>query len=226
MKNMKKLIFKGLVLFLLGAGGLLLMNKDADTPYEVPYLSSASLTGISLGNGIPTSKDEILPVKEWEGILTNGEWKYTTVFYGLEDIYRFEGEIEFRPDGSFERYVTVRYYFGTPKNVLEKDSYLRSVSGGIVSGKWKMADNGEAIWYEKIKKCSGELSYVDPKISIAKNLCDVFELDGIHTYGTRKEELAKYEVKTFKPDHIVIEGKRYSDDGRLVWILYKDSDAE
>ena len=197
-----------------------MLNKDSNKPYEIPYLSKSSM-GLSFGT-LTENEDTILPLEEWESVLANGEWIFTTVFYGIEDIYRIEGDIEFKPDGTFKRYVTMSYYRGAAKEVQENENYLKSVSGGSVSGEWGMAVNGEPFWYEKVTKCNGKVSFEVPNLGLPINICDAFIEGKIYTYGTKKEDFAKYKVVAFKHDHIAIEGKDYTDEGTKVWIFHKE----
>lgn len=219
---MRTLFYWLIVLSFFGAGAWLMMNKDSNKPYEIPYLSKSSM-GLSFGS-LMENEVTILPLEEWESVLTNGEWDFTTVFYGIDDIHRFEGDVEFKTDGTFNRYVTMSYYRGTAKKVQENERYLKSVSGGSISGKWGIAVNGEPFWFESVEKCNGKVSFKSPTITDPKHICDAFGKGKLYTYGTKKEDLAKYEVTTFKNDHIVIEGKSYADEGKRVWIFYKGED--
>ena len=57
------------------------------------------------------SRGEILPQEEWSKTLL-GKWKYRRVFKASFYSWVYEGEVEYKPDNSFSRYITCKYYEG------------------------------------------------------------------------------------------------------------------
>lgn len=61
---MRTLFYWLIVLSFFGAGAWLMINKDSNKPYEIPYLSKSSM-GLSFGS-LMENEVTILPLEEWE----------------------------------------------------------------------------------------------------------------------------------------------------------------
>lgn len=193
------MFYWAVVLSFFVSGGWLMINKDASAPYEIPYLSGASLEAISDGSLITT---KIAPVEEWEDILI-GKWSYSFVEPYGQLVYTMQGEVEFKEDGTFFKYITWRH-FGSKYSFEKNDPKI--VAGGSYSGTWEM-DN--EIWKEKRLKCKITKTHNDARGDL--DVCGVFyKLNEAKIYGQFNDEENKSKVTHFNRDNIIIESKSFA----------------
>ena len=105
------------------------------------------------------SKD--LPVEKWSENLATS-WKFeTTLMYPMK-IESLIGEVEYRSDGTFKRYVTRKaYYYDHPydyeRNGKFKDERPDVLRVGKVEGNWEVNQNG--YWKEIVSTCQMKTNY-------------------------------------------------------------------
>lgn len=195
---MKSLLFYAVVVALI-IGGCILLLKKLD---------------------IEIFGNTILPQEEWADILP-GKWAFEVKFNSFKEIYIFEGEMKYFPDGTFNKYVSMKNYYGITDKKIVKGTYrnLCIEGGGSYSGTWSVG-NG-LFWNEIVKKCSMNTTFAGEDCDNAYNICDWFpEKDSI-SYGTMSDSLSMKQIKVFSKNKIIIEGKKFSNDSTRKWIFRK-----
>lgn len=203
---MRSFLFFLLIAALVGSGGYYFLYKSPSS--EIEY---------------STEKGEIAPLNEWKNILP-GKWKLNTEFRDSEEITIFIGDIEFYPDGTFERHVSILVYVSLYSDaaVEEEEEELCVKAGGVARGKWEI-DDSKNNWYEKVTYCNIIQTFIGAHNCNKKyNGCAWFPKDHKQKYGDGIGDMGKKEVKLFTKDKIVIEGKDFSTNGTKRWILEKN----
>jgi len=164
-------------------------------------------------------KGEIAPFAEWAIIFPGKwdyEWKWKTEKNGE---WEFKGNIEFFPDGKFERRVKIKHEYHKDWDDIFED-HTDLLTGGNMSGTWE-TDPSKGLWFEVIKVCD----IADPSIASRSefyhyNGCEEqFKSDKKQYFGNYNEGDIEMAVYKFTKDKIVIKAECYSDDSKRTFIF-------
>lgn len=193
---MRTFIFLALVIFFTISGTWLMINKDDNAPYEIPYLSETEFSFFNLLSDSSSVQNE-----EWSLTLI-GKWRYSFFEYYGETYHKIEGEVEYKEDGTFFSYVTWKYYEGKYRL---KDDEPSIIAGGSYSGAW-LTENQE--WQEKITKCSINTSHHE--LWDDYDVCDnVYPRGRKIRYGKFNSDKKKSKTVRFDDKKIVIHSKSF-----------------
>lgn len=197
---MKSYLFYGLILAFIIAAFFVFKKKTSGEGFDFNFFETT----------------EIAPQEQWRDILV-GKWKVDIKFKNYQQIWIFTGEEEYRQDGTFTKYLTQKSYSSPYSDVAVKidNANLDIVAGGSLEGTWVV--NADMTWAEKYKKCAFPNSFIGERGNKEYQACDYFSKEA--TYGEKKGDSFVNTVKCFTKNKILIEGKRYSDEGINIWEL-------
>lgn len=147
---------------------------------------------------------EILNYNQWQTTLI-GTWNYHAVYIENGYSYQIDGEVTFKPDNYFERFITIKKI---------KAGHEEGKTGGSVTGKWEIVPNKG--WEEKVEKCNLKES-VDMGDVCEKWFSKIAPIG----YGNFNSDLIKFNLTAFNNQNIKITGKDFSIDGTIEILLSK-----
>lgn len=190
MKELRVLIILALIAFLLNA-----------------IFSKASF----LSNLFESHK--IIPKEQWSQTLV-GKWEYEYERKNFNEIYFFEGDVEYFADGTFKRHITLSIYQGhlSVKKIKED---LIILGGGTYEGKW--AINEDQSWLEETTKCETRTEYVKVNYNDKFDICSFYtDKNSKLTYGSYETYDIRSSIATFTNKKILIKGESIPDKGTRV----------
>ena len=200
---MKSNIFLVAVFLLIAAGIFMFTDTGKDTFSNFSF---------SFSDGV------ILPKSEWEETLV-GTWDFDIAFNAPTRIHRFTGDVEYKSDKSFSRYINMKYYdYATPSRVKESEEYMRVIGGGRITGTWSISEDGN-FWRENITTCEVSNSFNDESRYNSYTACRFYPVSDIVTFGEINLAGTRFKLKTFNADKIIIEGESFEDDGKRVFVF-------
>ncbi len=157
---------------------------------------------------------KIIPYSEWHKILP-GEWEYKWKWKSPQDVWFFNGRIEFLSDGTYDKHISIMHNRDTD----ERNEYINFITGGNITGNWEI-DTVKGSWAEITKTCK---LMVDDKfadseyIQIYNN--NTFIKQNYQYFGNHKQPDYDLQVIEFNKDKIVMHGKGYVDNSEreFVW---------
>lgn len=144
-----------------------------------------------------------------------GEWQFKTTIEFEENTRKYEGDVEFKEDGTFKRNIKVSEF----KRI---DFSIRTtyVGGGFITGNYEIiGDENNFIWVEKTKVCGLAVSeeYSSKSYNDIKDLCPMFKLIKYGDIEDRK--ITK--IKTFTRNKILITGANLAEGRKLTYELIR-----
>ena len=168
----------------------------------------------------------IVPREEWKTLL-EGTWKYEVEIVNPVNVVIYEGEIDYREDGTFKRYVDCKIWeFDRPYSQSEGnesgrlDNFdMNLLVSGSVSGKWTVS--AEDYWFEVVDECNMQLVHLNTGYNSKYNKTSAdllqptcvgyYPMDTIR-YGNFTNGIVEKEVRTFTQDQIVLSGRIWNND--------------
>lgn len=203
---MRTITFYGGIFILFAAGAYLYLMKDNSKPYQIPFINQQAM-GLNLGI-FNLSVDELTPSTLEAKLI--GEWEFQTVMKYADHIIELKGEIIYKEDNTFHRYMTMRYYAGTPGRVKPEDNYLKLVSGGSATGEWQVSSDGQS-WVETPQNCTSSNSFAKSGYNLL-SACIWFNENSEYQYGTFKGEKSTSEITTVSSSQITIARQDFTTD--------------
>lgn len=219
----KSIAFWGAVLLLLLYGGYsLFFGSSPVSDVTSSFQNEGDEEPSFVASIISTvSSPDILPDSMWKDNLV-GTWTMHYVEQNSEYIDQIDGQVTYKPDGTFSRIATYTHY-GYNKYQHERpygrspyqgDDYIITRSGLKNAGRWIVKDK---LWVESITTCSSKrainskfprLRYYD------SNPCSFFPKGGKVTFGSKDVDYDKYTLKKFQENSIQIEHQNFETGGK------------
>lgn len=237
---MRTAIYFLIIVFLFFSGIRNFINSGkTNTPPEVPFLSGD--LGISelslfaspeeelevqpdtLQKGIvPEKEDEPKPLTTQEEIWTKtllGNWQYSMIMESKKKYHVIEGSVEYKADGTFERYVTHEFYLPYwSDDPIRRDfdrKKIGMIAGGILKGKWSVSPS-KYHWKEDNKFCQIKKSEGKGYLDTCKKY-----FNGTVAYGNAATNTKKLNMRKFKKDRIEIKGKNFQEGADITYKMWR-----
>lgn len=201
---MRAFIFFVTVLALMGSG-IWLFTQEGNI--EIPFLQEQleSLIGAT-----------VEPEEQWDDVMI-GKWNFRYQLNYTQSIHIFEGEVEYKSDSSFVKYLNFKRY-ASEYDIENGNATM--IAGGSLSGTWKLG--GNKTWIEVFTKCNIKNSY---RTSYLENegadVCDDY-FDGAIRYGVYKSDVYHSRVVEFNEDKIHIKVKSFSSGKTSDFVLIRN----
>lgn len=208
---MKSFTFFLILISMLGISAVIVAKKMG-----VDFGLDGSLPSLNLGS---IGSGEAVDVSRWEQVLP-GRWEFKTKFTQPRDIWIFEGEVVYLPDGSFTRQMTVKFYHDNYREPKMDDDDLGIIAGGTVKGKWKV-DTLSRCWRETVSTCNLQNSVVSNGFNKEYSACEWFPLGKGSVFGNSVSDLGSSKFEEFSADEISISGKDFDSGGKKTWSFRK-----
>jgi hypothetical protein len=200
---MRSFLFIASILGLIFAGVYLFMEKDIHGAYKIPFIDGNEFK-LGLNSSLPNN--QLTSSSEWEDVLI-GRWNFETIFRAEERNRKFAGEVIYRDDNTFTRFVTFKLFHKD----LEEDILI---AGGKVEGIWSV-DTLNNTWIESVTECSMKVTYSFHLSDKDFNVCNSYFRSGREArYGQVDSDYSQVSIDAFNQDKIVITLKNYSSGAK------------
>jgi hypothetical protein len=166
----------------------------------------------SENQGEKTDKGKIVAVEDWEKAII-GTWKYNMLLDKVREKQAFEGEIEYKNDGTFIRTVTIFVHFTDNGEVEISKGYEEIISGGTVKGKWKV-DKENQLLIENSESCTISNSFVASWANKEYDGCVYF---AEFVFGNKQTDDWKGELLELSEKNIRAKSKQFSSNANLTY---------
>ena len=158
-----------------------------------------------------TDKGSAKAVENWEKVIV-GTWKYNMLLDKAREKQVFEGEIEYKNDGTFTRTVTIFVHFTDNGEVTISKGWEKIISGGTIKGKWKVYDN--KLLVEDLELCTISNSFLASDANKKYDGCAYF-LE--FTLGDKQTDDWKGELLEFSEKSMRAQSKQFSSGALITY---------
>jgi hypothetical protein len=164
------------------------------------------------GIKLPVFSGGIAPYAKWNEILP-GKWKYQRKLETTEYTWVYEGEVEYKRDGTFNRFITCKYYHISGMKKLNSE-YISIIAGGSYWGRWSV-DTVGGFFKEDIEGCNVTTGRVDYGYK-AVNFCETkFAPKNHWWFGDLVSSRSRFKVIRFDKKKIIINGELFDEAGTV-----------
>lgn len=211
-------------IFLLIAGGIFMFtNTGKQVTEKLTLNESAPVDTKPVEVEI---KKEITPA-DWRELLV-GTWDFYYSRKSSKSLHYFDGEVEYRADGTFIKYVNHKYYIPQYSHYVigQGKDILAVEEGGNIEGKWKVLIE-KGVWEESTSRCKLSRSFTFKDHSRKKHIgyypCKR-DFRGVIQYGTHNTTVSKLSLNYFKKNLINITGRNFKEGSAIVMDFSKKED--